>query len=593
MKYSKNLLALVVALAMVISLAACGGNSSPTDTTAAAADGSQQKTTAQAATEAVAEPVKLTWYGCSLGTQVNEESSNTPVMKELTKRTGIVIDFSLNFNVNDTHERAAVMIASGDLPDIMSIDFAANGSKVLAAKVAIPLDELIKTNGKDILENCNYGIAVTKLSKTDSTGALYFIPNLMNGTDFPSNVMSNGWNIRWDLYKKLGCPKVETYDDFIKLIQDMLKLEPTNKDGLKNYGTGLWFPEWWCNLFVDKVFANMAGQIVGSDYFFQLDMKTDKVVPRLTDPDSTYYKGAAFYNQCYRLGLLDPDSITQKYQNWSEKAQAGRAMFHGANWALGGADKQFIADGTPEKGYVPLVFDINPDNIYAGVGYAAGATMSHYITTSCKNPEKAMDLLNYLATPDGALLISAGIEGQHWDAKDGKVVIKPEVIQSIKSDPDYLKNQGICNNAMAPYMAVLDTTNLIDEERNLDCRFQLESSYVQSIMTEVQKDYCRYYGYEFPTEPYTRVPVYIGNNFSVVNSLALEQGSDLQNKENKMKAYVDANYPKMIIQKTPEDYEKEKAKFIADLKAMGADDVVKYFSDAYEQIKSKLAEMTK
>lgn len=51
---------------------------------------------------------------------------------------------------------------------------------------------------------------------------------------------------------------------------------------------------------------------------------------------------------------------------------------------------------------------------------------STVITDKCKNPEAAMKLLNYFATPEGNFMVQNGPEGSQWEMKDGKPALKPE-----------------------------------------------------------------------------------------------------------------------------------------------------------------------
>lgn len=66
------------------------------------------------------------------------------------------------------------------------------------------------------------------------------------------------------------------------------------------------------------------------------------------------------------------------------------------------------------------------------------------ITKKNKNPERTMQLINFLASEEGQYLLMWGIEGQHWDIKDGKHTPRAEVLQGFKDDWNaYAKETGI------------------------------------------------------------------------------------------------------------------------------------------------------
>ena len=51
------------------------------------------------------------------------------------------------------------------------------------------------------------------------------------------------WDVRWDLYKQLGYPKVKDLNDFEDLMVKMQKLCPKDDSGNKTYAVSLW-PDW-------------------------------------------------------------------------------------------------------------------------------------------------------------------------------------------------------------------------------------------------------------------------------------------------------------------------------------------------------------
>ena len=48
------------------------------------------------------------------------------------------------------------------------------------------------------------------------------------------------WDLRWDIYKKLGYPEVKNLEDYGELMGDMVKACPTDDSGNKTYGISLW-----------------------------------------------------------------------------------------------------------------------------------------------------------------------------------------------------------------------------------------------------------------------------------------------------------------------------------------------------------------
>ena len=80
-------------------------------------------------------------------------------------------------------------------------------------------------------------------------GKLYFIHNPVGIFSYDPLKSQVAPYIRWDLYKKLGYPKIDSIDDYIPILQKMMELEPTNAEGKKNYGSCcmVWRTQWWCD----------------------------------------------------------------------------------------------------------------------------------------------------------------------------------------------------------------------------------------------------------------------------------------------------------------------------------------------------------
>ncbi len=165
-------------------------------------------------------------------------------------------------------------------------------------------------------------------------------------------ITQNAWNVRWDLYEELGYPEIKNLYDYIDVLGQMVALEPTNKDGLKNYALGLFFADSWGSIVLDNPEHFIRGYSHNTIAYF--DMDCNFAGERLTDPDSIFWEMAAVYNYAYRKGLLDPESITMKYLDFNDKVNAQRYMGGGPYWMYAGCNDTFAADGTPEKGIMPV-----------------------------------------------------------------------------------------------------------------------------------------------------------------------------------------------------------------------------------------------
>lgn len=142
------------------------------------------------------------------------------------------------------------------------------------------------------------------------------------------------------------------------------------------------------------------------------------------------------------MGLLDPDSISQKFDARSAKMQSGRILSSFVQWDTEDYNKDMIGAGHPEKGFMEIypkdsttMWNFGPEPNGVGGGWV--------ISSKTKYPEKAMEFLNFINSYDGAMLIFDGLKGKEWVEKDGKPYMTDETIQAMKQDPKYVDKSGI------------------------------------------------------------------------------------------------------------------------------------------------------
>ncbi len=303
----------------------------------------------------------------------------------------------------------ATRMESGDLGDI--VIFGNDSDEYLQAVEAGLLydweeDGLLEEYGPYILKHMEKAL---EKNRNLSGGKLYgFGHNVGTSTDDHEAFFYRP-DIRWDLYKKLGYPEVNTLEDFIPILEDMVALEPKSDTGGKTYGVSL-FPDWDGNM---VMFVKSTGALYGYDEFgFGLfDTKTQTYEHALKE-DGMYLRALKFYNTLYQRGLLDPDSMTQTYDEMLEAYQTGAAFFNIFDWMASGAynTEEHLKAG---KAMLPLAAK-DQKNIAYGLNIYGGNRI-WTIGAKTDYPELCMAIINWLATPEGAMTNFYGPKGVTWD----------------------------------------------------------------------------------------------------------------------------------------------------------------------------------
>lgn len=300
-------------------------------------------------------------------------------------------------------------MAGGDLGDI--VVFGTDADEYEQAWQAGLLwdwedEDLLEEYGPYIAENMQPALAK---NRSISGGDLYgFGHDVATSPDDHESFFYHP-DIRWDLYADLGYPEIDTLEDYIDVLEDMVDLQPTSDTGAQTYGVSL-FSDWDGDM---VMFVKSTAALYGYDEFgFGLyDTNTD-TYQHLFAEDSFYIRSLRFYNELYQRGLLDPDSLTQNYDLHNEKYQSGAAFFIIFDWMGSGTynTDEHLAEGRamlprPASDARTLTYGLN----------VSGRERVWTIGAKTQYPELAMTIINWLATPEGTMTTTYGPQGVTWD----------------------------------------------------------------------------------------------------------------------------------------------------------------------------------
>ena len=429
----KRMIAGLLSLAMVGSMAGCGattpdaGSATTTkaaETTAAANDGGEVAAPAETgAVEAEGTPdaadikerlkeiygdetIQLTCYS----QLANYSGKLTGWFAEVLKR-----EFNCEMTIiPDSEGMFDTRMESGNLGDL--VIFGSNGSDYQrAAKEGMLFDwhedEILSEFGSYVEANMPYALNNNAMFN-ESFGAdrtVYGFGHNVATSPEDHEAFFYTMDIRWDLYKELGYPEINNLDDLYNVFVDMKGISPTDENGGETYALSLW-PDWDGNMVMYvKAFATCYW---GYDEmgFGLYDVETGKYHDAL-EADGPYLKVLKFFNKLYQAGLIDPNSMTQTYNEMSEKVQAGGTFFSIFDYA-GSALYNTEAHLEADKGMYPVVpADATP--LCYGMNVLGGNRI-WTIGANTEYPELVMAIINYLCTPEGYMTYWWGPKDLCW-----------------------------------------------------------------------------------------------------------------------------------------------------------------------------------
>lgn len=272
-------------------------------------------------------------------------------------------------------------------------------------------DNLLEEYGSYIYENMQAALAKNASISESVTGesTVYGFGHNVAASDGDHESFFYTWDIRWDLYQQLGYPTINNMDDLADVLVAMKEICPTDENGNETYGVSLWNS--WDGDMVMYVKAFATAYYGYDEHGVGLyDSQTGNYHDCL-EQDGPYLNSLKFFNKLYQNGLVDPNSMTQTYDNMYEKLQAGGVLFSIFNYSgsLGYNSEAHVADNKMMCSLVPT--EASPI-VYAMSDTGANRIWS--IGSNTQYPEKCMEIINWLCTPEGVMTYFYGPEELCW-----------------------------------------------------------------------------------------------------------------------------------------------------------------------------------
>ena len=488
----KRLISMALATAMVGTVCAgCGNNANQSNGTTAGNDnGSTESTASGDVTNLVMQIPVLGDTPAGLGDV--ETAINEITEKEIGVHVTLLPGNAYNLN-NET----SLAVSSSEQLDITLSIFSGVGSLVEQG-ILIPLDDLIKTNGQDILEKCgdtlvggNYG------------DALYGIPiAYVNGADWAfvadkAVLDEAGVTVDEDKYytadeleeifDKVMDVKGSSYHIFAGASGNNGDVRPfVALNTVDDMGTGI-------GILYDDNF-NTDGEI---QCFFESD--------EFKTMCETSYRWA-------QKGFFSADAATTTEAAASQMA-AGVALGEFFNY-----EPSVAANYAMQIGRDCVVLKTVPAFMYS----KAYQSSLWGITTSCHNPEKAMDMLNLMyKNADICNLLMHGIEGVSYNIveqdADGTVI-------EMLPDAPYSNVFGVFGDRFSWYVTAPATTTTNKEEKEMSDAITRKSVALGFVPS-----------YANVSTEYTNVTAVINQYIGILDSGAVDPDKELPEFISKLK----------------------------------------------------------
>lgn len=401
----KRTMALTLVFMLLVSLfAACGGSTgAPVSSTAPAPASSAAPAESSSSEVSSNEPITFdifinhTWYWTDKYEGIIPET--------MTERTGV----SLNPTRASDAMQLGVMIASGDLPDLVYTD--AMIERMSVPELAYSWDELLP----EYAPNFQISDVAKEIALSYSNdGKFYTILNAFSTEEewkaAPAGAPSTASLMyRADILEELGNPSMKTLDEYIAVLE-MVKEKYPDMAGLAFDYTFMfnvfkcWFIDGW-----------------NSSLFIQ---NPDSIIYETSAPG--YIEYLKYVNKLYRNGYILADNFA-----YNDGAQATELVINNKafsySWYAGNTSDQ-ITGMTRANGYDNALWLQCEPMVQGAKYYNPGAGWSGvFITKKNKDPGRSIQYLQYMFSEEGQRLSQWGREGIEYTlGSDGIPVYSDE-----------------------------------------------------------------------------------------------------------------------------------------------------------------------
>jgi putative aldouronate transport system substrate-binding protein len=364
------------------------------------------------------QTLEFTYYLCEQGDPV-KIAETTVHMDEFLKDKFNVVIHKLVYDTDPT-ERLNLMLATGDYPDAVVGASRDQLAMFVAQNKAVDMKDLVDQYG----DNIKSQLGDLYIRYFDDSGKLFMLPKYWGLLPIPDYAAS----IRYDYWLEAGSPKFSTPYEFYDVLVKLQQAHPTNENGQPTYAL---------SDMLGAKSTSMIRMLTGAWGFKDQYMEAaDHTLTHWMNTD----KGleiAKFVNKIYRDGQMDPDFLTNQFEQFKEKVSSNRIMgYIGSWWPCWTAGhmvwQKTDPNWTKEEAFINVSFkDANAEKAYLSPKDLTGLQFA-FITNNAKAPADIVKWWNFEITDLGTKIICLGIPDSpysDWHLVDGKSIWNDGVLE--------------------------------------------------------------------------------------------------------------------------------------------------------------------
>lgn len=411
----KKMISVLLLLSMCLGLfAGCGSNTTEQTQGSVAAAASAEPASAEADSR---EWITLRVFRLKMPFEAAMEDME--VFNVLSEKFNINFVFD-NPAYENYLERLNLVMMDDEIPDILMGIPTSELGKYADAGIVIPLETYVEEampNYKAVLDSHD-GMADSLKSADGHTYTLTAFKETYSG--------NTPYIVRTDWLEKLGLEApvtLEEWENFWELVKTTDLNGNGKYDEVPFSGYGL-----------DKLRNFCTAWGVVDDFYTD---PTDDGKVHYGPMEDRYKEAVIWMNEMWEKGYIDPECLTLTESSFTSRiAQDVVASYSGTlggmmatpNASMPETVPGFRLDATqPPLGPAGVQIHTNIDSMGSSMAIAA-------VSSTCKYVDRVIELLDYLYSEEGALLMNMGVEGKHYTMENGEAVYT----DFVSNNPDGL-----------------------------------------------------------------------------------------------------------------------------------------------------------
>lgn len=348
------------------------------------------------------------------------------IFKKAAEMTNVTLEGTLPDTVGDFSETFSLVMASGDIPDIMQAlakDFLEYGPE----GAFLPLNDLIEENAPHLKAFLDENPDV-KSAASDMEGNIWFIPFIADGK------AEKGWFIRKDWLEKLNLEEPKTVEELHTVLTAFVNDDP-NGNGQKDE----------VGFFHRNTSIGIEGLMALWNGFIGFRAFDGKVVYGPMESDY----GVAMENmaQWYKEGLIDKEIFTRggKARDILLADNLG-GLTHDFFASTGGYNDQ-LSDKIEGFAFDPMLPPADVDGVVKEPSARDRAKNYGWgIAYTNPDPVATIRYFDFWFTEEGRRMANFGIEGDTYTMVDGQPIFTDKVLKGSEPPVNVIRQTGAQSN---------------------------------------------------------------------------------------------------------------------------------------------------